>query len=523
VNRLVRLLPPFVLIAAIAGPGVSFAAGTAAKPAPTTSASPAPTATLEPLDIAIPRLEKAIKDNPSDNVSMSQLAVDYLNVGRPDLAVALTQKLLASGTKTAQVYYFDGVAQQNLGHVKESIESFENAANLEPTNMGILAMLSSAYLRTGRGADAERVAKRALTFNKDVPDAYENYGGVFASEKKYDEAREQYEAAAKLAPKDPHPVVLEARTYLEQQAVALADGLADRALSIAPTDLESLALKAQIAADRHDVKTAIATFEKILPLEKDDASKAAVVVEMARLYVREKMDTDAAAAFQRALKDYPGITSTHVVYGDYFIAKNDKDAATREYTAALGANNDNPDALSRLGDLAMASKDYTGAVDRYKRLVAVVPNDPRPLLSLAQAYLASENFTAARDAFRQSYAIDRTPDALVGLADADYESKNYTEAIQILEALDKQVPELIKSNPILLLGLGKNYQAVNQSQKARDAYSRLLAMMDPASPSYKDVKKLIDDIDHASPSVAPSSKPSAKPSAKPSPKPTTSH
>ena len=61
--------------------------------------------------------------------------------------------------------------------------------------MGILAQLAEVYLKENRAADAERVAKRAVTFNKDQPVALMTLGSIYAAEQKYDDARAQFEAA----------------------------------------------------------------------------------------------------------------------------------------------------------------------------------------------------------------------------------------------------------------------------------------------------------------------------------------
>jgi tetratricopeptide (TPR) repeat protein len=153
-----RRLAPLVLalcaaaFAAAAGPHAALAAkkppAPAASAAPATSPAPeaSPTATPEPMDVAIPRLEKRLKADPTDKAAMTELSTDYMQINRPDLALPLTQKLLASGTKTAQVYYIDGLAQQQLGHAKESLGDLEQAANLEPTNPGVLGLLTNMYL-----------------------------------------------------------------------------------------------------------------------------------------------------------------------------------------------------------------------------------------------------------------------------------------------------------------------------------------------------------------------------------------
>ena len=519
----IRFWLPLLVITGIAvGSSISHPAGAATKPAaaaasPTAAPTAAPTA--EPLDQAIPRLEAKVKADPNDRVSATTLATDYLQVNRPDLAVGLTQKLLSGGNKTAQVYFLDGAANANLGKIKEATGSLEQAANLEPTNIAVLQMLTTVYMRDNRPDDAERVAKRALTFNKDNKEAVENYGFVLAALKRYDEARVQFDTAAKLDPKDPHPVVLAARTYQDQNAIALAVGLYDRAIAIDPKSLEALVGRAQLAAAQHNVKDAVSTFETILKLQAQDFDRAAVVGEIAKVYAAEKMDSEADAAFRRAIESYPSVTQAHVLYGDYLASKNDRPGAEREWNLGLGANRDNPDAVARVAGLAMDAKDFTKAVEFYKRLIVIVPGDPRSHLLLGQAYSAARNFSAARDEFKQSYSIEHTPDALAALADADLASKNYTEAIQIFEALDKSAPELMKANPALLFGMGKAYQGVNQPQKARDAYARLLATLQPGSQNYNEVKGLIDGIDRGGrPAANSTPKPAPKPSSSPAPK-----
>lgn len=506
----------FAVAAGLAHPATA-ATKAPATPAPTTAPTAAPT--VEPMEVAIPRLEAAVKADPNDKVSAATLATDYLQINRPDLALPITTKLLGGGTKTAQVYFLDGAAHANLGKIKEATASLEQAANLEPTNIAVLQMLTTVYMRDNRPDDAERIAKRALTFNKDSKDAIENYGYVLAALKKYDEARTQFENAAKLDPKDPHPVVLEARTYQEQNAVALATGLYDRAVAIEPKSLEALIGKAQLAASQHNVKDAVATYEAILALQQTDFDRAAVVDEIAKVYATEKMDTEADAAFRRAIDSYPTVAGAHVGYGDYLASKSDKTGAEREWNLGLGPNKDNPDALARVAGLASDKKDYPKAIDLYKRLTTVVPSDPRPFLLLGQTYLAAQNYDLAREAFKQSYTIQHTPDALASLADADIASKNFTEAIQIFEALDKNAPELMKANPVLLFGMGKAYQGANQAQKARDAYSRLLAILQPGSQNYNEVKNIINGIDHGGrPASAATPKPAPKPSQSPTPK-----
>jgi len=138
---------------------LSFAAaqsvwGSPKKPAPSPSSSsdvtpaPLPTATPEAPDVAIPRLEAKIKANPSDKDALLDLACYYLAENQNDRALALTQRLLSLGAKTAQVYYLDGIANQGLGRIKDATQDFEQATTQDPTNAQILLTLTNLYLQT---------------------------------------------------------------------------------------------------------------------------------------------------------------------------------------------------------------------------------------------------------------------------------------------------------------------------------------------------------------------------------------
>lgn len=497
-----RLAPALVLAAAASFIGVvdthpATAAPKAAKPAATASPAPtaAPTATPEPLDQAIPRLEKRLKADPNDRAAATELSGDYLAINRPDLSLPLTQKLLQTGTKTAQVYYFDGLAQQAVGHQKESLADLEQAANLEPTNAGVLGTLTSIYLQQNRPQDAERIAKRAVAFNKNDKTAFLAYGQVLAAEGKFDEARQQLEASAALDPKDVRPILVEAQTYMSQNAIALAAGLYDRAIGIDPNSVDALVGKARLAAAQHNVKDAIATYEVIYKLQTDPTDKVAVIDQEAAVYANEKMDSDADATFKRAISEFPAVMSAHTTYGEYLQAKKDYAGAEREFTAGVGPNRDQIDAIARLGQLYAGQRQFPKAIEQFKRVIELAPNDPRSHLLLGATYSANGQFDKSVGEFKASYALQHTPDALMGLGQADLQMHNYTECAQVYDALDKGAPDLAKQNPQILYGLGKCYEGSKHPDKAKVAYQKLLSYLKPGSQGANEVKSLIAAID----------------------------
>jgi tetratricopeptide (TPR) repeat protein len=480
----------------------------APTPSPTASGTPAPlpTATPEPPSVAIPRLEAKLKADPNDRDTAAELAGYYYAVGRPDLSIPLTTRLLQSGYKNAQIYYLDGVANRSIGRIKEATDDLEQASNLEPTNSQVLLTLTDLYLSTGRAADAERVAKRATTFNQTDGRAWINYGLVLAQEKKYEEARVAFETAAKIDPKDATPVNLEARSYIDQGAAALAQQTYDRALTIDPKNADALLGKARLFVVSHQITEAIAEYDKVLPLLTDDDERAALVSEEGKAYAAEKMPTQAEAAYRRAIADYPKSLVGHLQFGDYYASVNNLGAAEAEWTMALGPNRDNREALMRLGELYVRRNDGNKALATYQRVVELSPNDPNALALLAQAYTMVRQYDHARDAYRRSFELQRTPQALAGLGASDYAIHNYRECSQIFDAIDKGASDFLKQSPALYIVMAECYAQTNQKTKAKDAYTRFLAFVKPNSPAANEVKKKIASL---------SDKPAPKPTATP--------
>ena len=506
-------------VATVLALAMSLAAATQAfaapKPSPTPSASPAPlpTASPEPSDVAIPRLEAKIKASPNDKDSLQELAGYYLAEGKADQSLALTQRLLSLGTKNAQVYYLDGIANQSLGRIKEATADFENATTQDPTNAQILLTLTNLYLQTNRASDAERVAKRATTFNPADKRVFENYGLVLGQVGKYDDARTQFEAAAKLDPKDPQPVVLEARSYVSQKALALAGQVFDRALVIDPKYPDALLGRATVFAASHNVKDAIATYETLLAVEPTDDAKASVLVQEYQVYRDEKMNDQALAVLKRAEAAYPSASTVHLAYGDYLVSiGKDQSAAEAEWKTALGPKRDNPDALQRLGGLALSQNKKSDGIGYFKRLSEIIPNDPSVWATLGQVQAQNSQYGEARDDFRHSFELSRTPQALAGLGTTDLQLRNYKECSLVFSALDKNAPDFMKRNPQLLFVYGKCSASNGNRDQARLAYTRFKAFVKPGSPLASEVDKAIAGLGAtAKPKTKPQPQKTAKP------------
>ncbi len=470
-----------------------FGGKAAASPSPSPSPSALPTASPEPPDVAIPRLQAKLKANPNDQQTMVQLASEFLSINRPDLSVQLSQHLLQMGDKTAQVYYLDGYAMEGIGRIENAVADLEQAENLDPSNSGVLANLANLYLRTNRASDAERIAKRAVTLNKDDAQSYSTLGAVYAAEQKFDDARTQFEKAASLDPKDTRPIFQIATTYGQQNNIPMAVQSIDRSLAIDPKDVQALVFKADLYAKQHDDAKTTAAYDDAVVASTDDNQKVAILVRKATYLMDERKTTDAQSVFDQMIAQYPKSAAAHVAYGDFWGAQKNVVNAQQQWQQALNLDKDNSEALLRMAQYAMSQGKMTDAIGYLRHLTQVAP-DAQNFAMLGQAYSFTHDYSSSKDACSKSFQIDRQPATLGCIAGADFELRNYKEASQIFDALDNGARGFLEQNPQLLFIAGKSYQQTNQKQKALSAYKRLLSEMRKGTKEYVAVQQAITDL-----------------------------
>jgi tetratricopeptide (TPR) repeat protein len=466
----------------------AFAKKASGTPSPSPSPSALPTASPEPPAVAIPRLTAKLKANPTDQITMTQLAGEYLQVNRPDITVQYTQHLLQLGDKSAQVYYYDGLAMQQLGNVPQATADLEAASNLDPTNLSVLAALADIYIRENRPSDAERVAKRAVTFNKQDPGALMTLGSVYAAEQHFDDARAQFEAAYALNPKDTAPLFQIATTYAQQDNIPMALQTVGRALTVDPRDIQALVFKADLYARQHDDARTSEAYDDAVVAAPTDDEKVAIMVRKASYFVQEKKNAQAVAIFQQMTTQFPKVPAGFDAFGDYYASVRQYDRAVTQWQAALALDPNNAGALMGLGEVAMQDGKFDQSIAYLRHYTQISP-DAQGFALLGQAYSRVHDYSGARDACGKSFELQRSPATLSCVAGADYELKNYKEAAQIFDVLDRAAKGFLDSNPPLLYMAAKSYAAANQCSKSVAAYKRLLPMMKKGTKDYTVVQK----------------------------------
>jgi tetratricopeptide (TPR) repeat protein len=214
----------------------------------------------------------------------------------------------------------------------------------------------------------------------------------------------------------------------------------------------------------------------------------------ATYFLTEKKIPQGEAILQQVVTEFPKVAAGYVAYGDYYAATRQFDKAVTQWQAALALDPDSAGALLGLGEVAMQSGRPTDSINYLKHYTQVSP-DAQGFALLGQAYSMTHDYTGMRDACEKSFEIQRAPETLSCVAGADFELRNYKEAAQIFDVLDRAAKEYMERDAQLLFMAAKSYQASNQCAKAQETYKRLLALpgLKSQTKQYATVQKAAAD------------------------------
>jgi tetratricopeptide (TPR) repeat protein len=440
-------------------------------PSPSPSESPTPTPQER-----IATLTQTIKDNPDDRDSHEELGVLLIQTGNPQTGRDELETAHRLGQEDAQLWFYIGIADRELGDVPDAAGALEQARQFDPANEAVMQNLADTYLALNRVDDAERLAQNAITLHPKEAFGYEELGTVQLDKGQFVQGRASLQQALTIDPTDTRAKILIGRSYMGQPKPDADSALAEfnAILATDPTNTEALDAKADAYALKNDVPDALAALQQVVKLNPTDVRPED---DIAELYLSKNMLPQARAAFAQAIKDHPKEAEPFSLQADYDARNKNYAQAASEYESALALTPSDANMLFAAGRLyLLALKQPTKAQDKFAALVSVDPGDPQALFWLGQAYAAESQWAQARDEFEKSFTIDHTYTTLFDLGLALYNLKDYTEARAAFLAL---VPHQAKPHPDAQLWflLGDTNRQLGDKKDAIAAYKQFVSIV----------------------------------------------
>jgi tetratricopeptide (TPR) repeat protein len=319
------------------------------------------------VDDTLKAVKKHLEENPDDASAWNVRGVLLANKTEFGAALRCLDRAIRLDPNLAEAYTNRGRVLMALGHDQASsaLESFDKALRLSPGNMEALVDKAKALRALGRTKEELACYEEISQVVTDVPAIWIRMGDIELEEGNFHDAVTNYDTALSLDSKKVAALVHRAigLSMIERWKEAVKS--AEKATKLAPDDIETWRVLADVNLRYGKHKSAMKALQKASQIDPSDAS---VENTMGMVEFKAGRLNDAAAHFRRAL------------------------VRNKEHTSAL----------RNLGFVLMDLEDWAEARKTWDRLTRIVKDDPQVFDAKATTSARLNDYCAASEAWEHA-------------------------------------------------------------------------------------------------------------------------
>ena len=334
----------------------------------------------------------------------------------------------------------------NKGHIKEAMEHYQKAIQIDPNYAEAQNNLGAALAAEGRFDEAIENYHRAIQIRPYFAYALNNLGMALAAQGQFDDAIKNYRKAIQISPNFADALGNLGAALTVKGRFDEALGYYRQALAIDPNSAGAQNNLGILLAKQGRTAEAIEYYQKAIEL---NPARAESYNNLGNLLATQGRPAEAIRQFQKALAVEPGYTKAHYSLADIFFAQGRWDEAIEHYQQALKQMPDSIHVRYQLG-LALQSRGrIAGAVAQLQKVLELDPKHISAQNNLAWL-LATCPDGSLRDG-KQAVALAQqavqlsgghAPEILDTLAAAHAEAGSFPEAVATAQrALDLSVAQ----------------------------------------------------------------------------------
>lgn len=408
------------------------------------------------VDSAVSRLKALLQKHPDDAVLHMDLAHAYFDSGKQDdsLGEALEaiqqelkrhpprqQILLPSRIIAARVY-------EDKGQHSKALQTTDLVLKVQPGNPDARLIRDRAWLATGQADQAEPDLEALLEQYPKMNEARIALGQLYASEKKFKQAKAEYTKAWKSTPPD-------FQGFLGLQTVKVLEGKGTEAVQALQQLVDKNPKQLQL-------RYQLAYFEAQTGLMEMNSNP-----EQGKAYLKQATDN-----YKQILKTNTNSADVWLRLGTLQRALGQYDASLASFQQAGSADPRNEEAFLYQGMLLNRLGKKKEAANAYNKVLGIDPGNTVALNNLAfiNAETGGNLDQAETFAERAKQKAPNSPDISDTLGYVYYRKNLNSEALQIFKQIVKQEP----TNPIFRLHLAMALLKQGDKQGAREQAERAL-------------------------------------------------
>ncbi len=325
--------------------------------------------------------KSVLKDKPEDDVARVQSGRILLVGGHVQDAIAALRRQVTDTPDSYQAHYFLGLAYWQNGSLGEARTELQEALRISPTRVPLVQSMAKLQLAQGNFPEAKEFAEKGVQLMPGDPEGRLLLGDVRLSAGDPAGAREEFELAARLLPKDATPHLKLAAAYRREKKWADTQRELDAALMLNPHSTEALGAIVDLLISRNERDKAISKVQAILAKDPNDANAHFV---LGSVLLGEKAYQEAKTELQRTTELDPKLTAAYLRRAKLEEDQGNVDDAIAGYQKALALQPNFPPLLTLLGNIYLENKgDLRTARIYYERAVAVDANFAPAIANLA--------------------------------------------------------------------------------------------------------------------------------------------
>ncbi len=374
--------------------------------------------------------------------------------------------------------FIDGSIAEAKGDYGTAVKYYNHVLQLKP-GAGVYFALAKSYLYQNQLSYALPNARMAVKLDSSNIDYYNLLSDIYAEAKQFDSSAIVLSKIISIDSTDINAYYQLARIY-ENNRPSKAIQIYNQITSIIGPDWNVLMRVAELEANLGDFKGAAGSVQKLITIDPNNPGLQKLAAEY---YMRAKMYKEALKTIDDVLLTNPDDIDAHQRKAQIYLAENNWDAASKEFSYILNRTDIPLEAKIRIGAsyFEQSFKDST-LLPIAKQFFTKINRDTtdwQVKLYLGAISVDEKNDSAAINYFKSATQLASwNVEGWVRLGGLYFDNKKYDEAALVMRQAIKSFPEDFRVNLILGLALAQN----NKSQDALP-YLKKAVNLNPKDPT----------------------------------------
>jgi Tfp pilus assembly protein PilF len=290
----------------------------------------------------------------------------FLAAGNLEKASVEFRNALQIEPRNVDAFYFNGQVAERRGNIREAVDYYQGAVDVQPTDDRARAALAKVYVLAGATQAALQVISPGLLNHPDNPDLLAARAAARHQLKDNGEAREDAERAVKLAPTNENAIAVLSALALRAGDEALAVSLVSGAVTKAPASIDLRRILASVYLATGQPVKAEEQMREVIALEPLEMTPR---MQLAGHFVQAHELDEAQRVLEEAVRDLPHRDDVKLALVDFITTQRSREQAEKVLRGFIAREPDNGDLRLGLGMLLQRAGATEEALATYRDLI----------------------------------------------------------------------------------------------------------------------------------------------------------